>query len=404
MSFSKSFSLPERRDLWLARLYYFSFMGGWGFIFPFINLFYVSLGLSGTQIGTIASSAAIVGMVSAPLWTNEAKKRSNPRAFLQLAMLLSATCYVFISRQAVFLPILVFASFQAMSGAGILPMADTMAVTTTQAVGTGYGSVRVWGSLGWIFAVLAAGWLIEQFGFGAAFYGIATAFVLAVGLLFFIRPQQFTSHSVEGQPHGGLRLSLRRVWHDRTLFGFAIALVFVGFLNSGVLQFENVFLFELGASKRLISVAGILSAIVELPFMLFADRVMRRYGAHRLMFIALFMNIFFRLTVLTFPAIATIMAVRFIGGVSFSLYTVAFVGLISERTAPTERGTVLALYTVTIAGLVNIIASPVSGAIFDAIGPRWLYAFSAAGYLVAAMSMWLTRPHEMDASTTISGV
>jgi MFS family permease len=98
------------------------------------------------------------------------------------------------------------------------------------------------------------------------------------------------------------------------------------------------------------------------------------------------------------------MAVRFIGGVSFSLYTVAFVGLISERTAPTERGTVLALYTVTIAGLVNIIASPVSGAIFDAIGPRWLYAFSAAGYLVAAMSMWLTRPHEMGASTKISGV
>lgn len=391
MSVFKTLSVPEQRDLWLARLYYFSFMGGWGFIFPFINLFYVGLGLNGTQIGSIASTGAIVGLVAAPLWANETKKRSNPRIFLQLAMLMSATCYVLISRQTAFLPVLVIAFFQSLSGAGILPMADSLAVTVSQSASTGYGSVRMWGSLGWIFAVLTSGWLIERFGFQAGFYGIGVAFALGAGLLFFIRPQQFVSQAHGEQP-GGLRRALQRVGRDRTLIGFAVALIFVGFLNSGVLQFENVFLSQLGASKSLISVAGTLSAIVELPFLLFADRIMRRYGAHRLMFTALFMNIFFRLAVLSFPAIATIMVVRFIGGISFSLYTVSFVGLISERTSLAERGTVLALYTVTIAGLVNIFASPVAGAIFDVIGARWLYAFSALGYMVAALSLWLTRP------------
>jgi MFS family permease len=139
-------------------------------------------------------------------------------------------------------------------------------------------------------------------------------------------------------------------------------------------------------------VAGILSAIVELPFMLGADRIMRRFGAHRLLLFAVLMNALLRLTVLSFPAIYTIMAVRFIGGVSFSLYTVAFIGLISGRTSANETGTVLALFTVTIAGLVNIVASPVSGAIFDAIGARWLYALSLTGYLAAFLSLWLTRP------------
>ena len=174
--------------------------------------------------------------------------------------------------------------------------------------------------------------------------------------------------------------------------GFAIALVFIGFLNSGVLQFENVFLAELGASKRLISVAGTLSAIVELPFMIYADRFVHRIGAHRLMLIALSLTFFQRLTVLILPFIPTIMVVRFIGGIGFSFYTISFVGLISSRTQPSETGTVLALYTVTIAGLVNIVAAPVGGAIFDAIGARWLYAFSAAGYIIAATSLWLTRP------------
>lgn len=393
-SIFQQFSNPEQRDLWLARCYYFSLMGGWGFLFPFINLFYVDIGLSGAQIGIIASTGAIVGLVAAPVWANEVRKHPNPRLFLQAAMLFSAVFYILIGQQTAFAPILFFAAFQSMSGAGILPMADSMAVTVAQVNRQGYGGIRLWGSLGWIVTVPFSGWLIERFGFPAGFWGIGLALALGIVLLFLIRPRHFTSPASGDRPKGGLRLAARRILSDRTLLGFALALIFIGFLNSGVLQFENVFLYDLGATKQLISIAGILSAIVELPFMLFTDRLIHRYGAHRLMFVALFINIFLRLTVLTLPAIATIMAVRFIGGVSFSLYTISFVGLISERTEAHERGTMLALYTVTIAGLVSIIASPIAGALFDAMGARWLYAFSAAGYVIAALSMWLTRPRK----------
>jgi PPP family 3-phenylpropionic acid transporter len=182
------------------------------------------------------------------------------------------------------------------------------------------------------------------------------------------------------------------MFQDRTLLGFAIALIFIGFLNSGVLQFENVFLSQLGASKRLISVAGILSAVVELPFMIYADRFMHRLGAHRLMLVAVTLTFLQRITVLFLPSIPTIMIVRFIGGMGFSFYTISFIGLISSRTQASETGTVLALYTVTIAGLVSIIAAPIGGAIFDAVGARWLYGFSALGYIIGATSLWLTRP------------
>lgn len=389
----------DQRDLWLARLYYLSFMGGWGFIFPFINLFYVSLGLSGTQIGTIASTSSIIGLVAAPLWASRFKQAAHPRRFLQVALVLSAAGYLLISQQVAYLPILFAVTLQASAGAGVLPMSDSMAVTVAQRANTGYGSIRLWGSLGWIGCVLLAGQLIEHFGFPAGFTGIAVAFGVGMVLLFLVRPVQFSSHPPEAsseprQPQTGLRVAVARVWRDHTLLGFAAALVLIGFLNSGVLQFENVFLAELGASKSLISFAGILSALVELPFMLFADRIMRRYGAHRLMLIALLVNIFMRLTVLSLPSIYTIMAVRFVGGTSFSLYTVSFVGLISERTSASERSTVLALFTVTIASLVNIVASPLAGIAFDTLGARWLYAFAAAGYLLSALVLWLTRPRQ----------
>jgi MFS family permease len=67
-------------------------------------------------------------------------------------------------------------------------------------------------------------------------------------------------------------------------------------------------------------------------------------------------------------------------------------GIISSRTRSSETGTVLALYTVTLAGLVNILAAPVSGAIFDAIGARWLYALAMTGYALGMLMLWFTRP------------
>jgi len=379
-------------DLFFARLYYFAFMGGWGFVLPFINLFYVSLGFSGKQIGFISSTSAIVGMLASPLWVSAVKRHPQARRILQIALILGALGYILIGLQKIF-PLVIFIIFlHSLASSGIMPISDSMAVTVAQESDSGYGSVRVWASVGWIICVLSSGWLVARFGYIAAFVGICLMWLTASGLIFFIKPHYFSSHQLVDQPKPNVRVALQFIRQDKVLIGFAFALIAVGFLNSGVLQFENVFLAQLGASKQIISVAGILSAVVELPFMIFSDRIIRRVGAHRLLLTAMFLILLQRLAVLIWPFIPTIMVIRFIGGVSFSFYTISFIGLISSRTQPTQTGTVLALFTVTIAGLVNIVAAPISGAVFDVIGARWLYALSAAGYLIGVLCLWWARP------------
>jgi PPP family 3-phenylpropionic acid transporter len=380
-------------NLFFARVYYFTFMGGWGFVLPFMNLFLVSLGLSGKQVGLISSVNALVGMITSPIWVSEVKKHPRAQWLLQLAILLGAIGYFLIGHQTEFLFILLLVFLHSLAASGIMPLSDSMAVTVAEEANTGYGSVRAWASLGWIGSVLASGWLVERFGYLAAFTGVATMWIIASVVVAFIHPDHFSSKLSSAMPQTNLKLAFQRVIHNRTLLGFAFALIVIGFLNSGVLQFEYVFLEELGASKRLISVAGILSAIVELPFMIYADRIVRRVGGLRLILVAMSLTCIQRLIVFLFPAISTILVIRFIGGVAFSFYTVAFVNLISTQTAAWETGTVLALYTVTIGGLVNIIAAPVAGAIYDAIGAHWLYLLSAIGYGTGGVSLWLTRPY-----------
>jgi MFS family permease len=382
----------RNRDLSFARAYYFAFMGGWGFILPFINLFYISLGLTGAQIGTVGAVSSVVGLIVSPIVMNEVKKRPQARGILQASLISSAIFYFLLGQQTTFLLIIVIVFFQALIGAGTLPASDAMAVHVSEEAGTGYGSVRVWASVGWILVVPCSGWLIERFGFEAGFLGVSLMWLLGAVITLLIHPRYFVStHKAAGQT-SSLRTAARQITHDRTLLGYAVALIFMGFLNNGVLQFENVYLSQLGASNQLISVAGILSAIVELPFMIYADRYVRRVGPHPVLLFAVCMLLLQRAAVLLFPGIATIMIVRFVGGVSFSFITIASVFLISSRTQPHETGTVLAIYTVTLAGLVNVLAAPVAGAAFDAAGARWLYALSVTGYAIGFVSLWLTRP------------
>src|SRR5215204_1520846 len=98
--------LPPK-DLLFARLYYFTFMGGWGFILPFANLFYISLGFSGKQIGFISSISAIVGMIASPIWVSTVKKHPAAQRILQITIILGAIGYYFIGRQTDFLPIII---------------------------------------------------------------------------------------------------------------------------------------------------------------------------------------------------------------------------------------------------------------------------------------------------------
>ncbi len=386
-----SLKLPNR-DLLFARAYYFAFMGGWGFILPFINLFYISLGLSGKQIGTIGSVSSTVGLIVSPIIVTEIKKRPQARGILQASLMLGAIFYFLLGQQISFLPIVLIVFLQSLVGAGIMPASDAMAVHVSAEAGKGYGSVRVWASVGWIITVLTSGWLIERKGFEAGFLGVSLMWLTGALVTLLIQPRYFISPNFAEQHKSNLRTALKHITRDRTLLGYAIALIFMGFLNNGVLQFENVFLSQLGASKQLISVAGILSAVVELPFMIYADRYIRRAGAHRVLLFAVTMTLLQRAAVLVLPSIATIMLVRFIGGVAFSFLTIGAVFLISSRTDPNETGTVLAIYTVTLGGLVNVLAAPISGAIFDAIGARWLYMFSVTGYAIGLLSLMLTRP------------
>ena len=101
----------------------------------------------GTQIGTVSSLSAMVGLVVSPIVVTEIKKLPQARMILQLSLVFGALGYFLLGQQTLFAAILVIIFFHAVITAGIMPTSDAMAVSVSQEAGTGYGSVRVWAPL-----------------------------------------------------------------------------------------------------------------------------------------------------------------------------------------------------------------------------------------------------------------
>jgi hypothetical protein len=73
-------------------------------------------------------------------------------------------CLLLLSQQTAFIPIALFGVLNALVNAGSSPASDALVMTVLNKIRSGFGSVRLFASLGWAIAALLSGWLIEQVG------------------------------------------------------------------------------------------------------------------------------------------------------------------------------------------------------------------------------------------------
>jgi MFS transporter, PPP family, 3-phenylpropionic acid transporter len=374
----------NNRVLWGIRLYYFAWLGSGGFLLPFINLFYIRQGLTGAEVGSLSTVGAIVTIIVAPLWGRWSDSTSHPRRLLQISLLGLAVSYVFLSQQTFFWPMAMVTGLLAIIGAGVGPLSDSLTLAITGANKTGYGSVRLWGSLGWAIMAYVSGLIIERSGLFAAFAGYAAGLGLSIVILSMARvgeaiPTRPTAVRARGSPAS--------VFRNPALLALAISLGLVLLAGNPQVQFEPVYLDQLGASEGVIGFASTIGALVELPAMLWADRLIRKYGPGRIFQIFLVMKAAILGVTLLAPNVPMLIAMRAANGVAFSFFAVSQTMLVAEQAAPEQRTTALAVFSVTLPALIRIASGPLGGLAFDAFGAYWLYAIAMVGHGLAWVAL-----------------
>ncbi|NJC94873.1 MAG: hypothetical protein C3F07_07690 [Anaerolineales bacterium] len=369
--------MTSRSSLWLMRVYYLLWTGAGGFIFPFISLFYAERGLSGTQMGWLATIGSLVGLVSAPLIGRLSDNLPHPRRVLQFCLLGSGALILLLSQQQIFGWMALIVAIESFVGAPIYPLSDAQALSISNEK-DGFGSIRLWGSLGWAITAFVGGWMVGRAGLVSVFVGYALLYGLCLLVLGrIVTPPKLTRPSE--MPPLRFRLVLRALVKNRVLLGLLIALTIFWFTNIGRQQFETLYMQRLGASEQLIGWAYTYPALMELPLMLWADKLIHKYGAGRLFSFSMLLEALALVVVVIFPSLAAILFMRAASGVYYSFYAIASVAYTVEHAPEGQGATILSLYYVTLTAIISLVTAPLSGVVFDALGAYPLYIIAAIG-------------------------
>ena len=385
---------PERplrafAGLWLA---YFATIGLFN---PYAPLWFQALGMSTLAIGAIASLQSWTRLLAPYAWSWAADHSGARVALIRLAAagcLLGATGLALAPHlaatpaghaawlTAALIPALVALLF--ISNGGIVPLAEAaLAQLLTGPNGldaTRYGRVRMWGSIGFIVAVLAAGALLQPLGIGIFPW-------LVVGInatLLVVASRLPTGHEERhvGAPAPPVLPLLRQpavAWFFGSVFFTVLA-------HTSLYAFLSLYLVHSGYGKQAVGALWAVSVAVEVLFFLLQGRWFHRLSPHGWLALAA------GITALRFAAMAlagaqpvVLVLAQLTHAITFAGHHAACIALVSRHFPGRLRGRGQALYSALGYGLSGLLGGVGGGWLIDRAGFGALYAAATAAGLLA---------------------
>jgi PPP family 3-phenylpropionic acid transporter len=364
----------KARGTLAIRFYYATALAVGGVYVPFLPSWLEARGIFGIRLGLVAAAAPAMGMIAPTAFGALADMLKLRGGLLQLACAGSLLlCGALTVAEAaglapgfwvLFLGALVFALFRS-------PMsfvADIVAIELAPAAGTTYGRLRLWGSIGFMCAVLLPSAVDPRDAVGLP---AVTTGVISAALLASLRLPRKADLPDRGARRGAGRLLLEG---DFSLFLAAVFLAQFG--HAAYDLCFSIHLFDLGAPRMTIRWMWALGTGTEVIMMAFAAPLFRAFaplslfafgiGAASLRWAAL--------ALLRSPAV--ILALQPLHALSFGLTWLSAVHYTSRRFSPQSLGTAQGLFA-TATGAGSVAGMLVWGSVYQRAGGAAVFGTAA---------------------------
>ncbi len=359
------------------RALYLVYFAALGSVLPYQVLFLERNGLSATEIGFLASLAALAAVVPGLLWVSwsDAVHRRGPFiVFGFVAQMGLWLAFPLATRFGQFLLLMV-------SGAIAVPpleaLLNAMVLGSLEKgrMGSGYALVRIWGSIGWIISGAIVGVVIQAGGLKMAF--VVGALLLVVCL---------TQPIADGmKPDGVLQQSdPRRHASLNWSYSFLVATVMRAVSLGMSYTFVSVYLDGIGTPLWLLGWAWAISALPEIPIMVFAGRLSDRIGRVPLLVVGFSCSgiMAFLFSAVRSPSLAVpLMA---LSGVSYGFWYIASVGYIADATPYGRQATAQGLFALLTTSLPRVAGPYLGGLMIDRLSLSSMFGVSGILSLLAS--------------------
>jgi PPP family 3-phenylpropionic acid transporter len=296
-----------------------------------------------------------------------------------LAMLFAAGLVLFDRFWLILLTLLLFSFFWHAS----LPQFESYTFRKLAAEKHRYGQIRLWGSLGFIGAVLVLGWLFELYSI-ALFPVVMSVLLLFVwGSTFLVKDQKFVE-----QEHFSSENFLQIICRPEVL-----ALLVVSFLvqlSHGVYySFFTIQMIELGVSKTLTAWLWALGVVAEIAVFWWMASLFKQFSIRHLILIAIALTVLrWTITGQLDQYLGWILFAQLLHAASFGLFHASAIHLIDRYFTGAHHGKGQALFAASSHGLGGAVGMFIAGYAWQAGGAELSYAMTALFASFALLIAW----------------
>jgi PPP family 3-phenylpropionic acid transporter len=263
-----------------------------------------------------------------------------------------------------------------------VPLLDTHASLVLGQTGQDYGSLRVWGSIGFVVISLAFQLLgyprpDREGSIVTTFIVVAAAYLVAVTVLPRARSAPISSQSPD-------RARLPRS------FPLVIAIVILS--NTGFSVHSSFFSLYVQDMLPgfLVSGAWAIGAVAEIPIVLYGGPTLRKLGVRSMLALA-GAGMAARLIVYAAaPHTAPVLAAQLLHALTFGALHIAGMGYVTTAVQPESRGKAVSIYSALGFGLPGLLGGVLGGQLLEAHGFStmfWIFALAPAlGAAIAAFA------------------
>lgn len=366
---------------------YFAFIGAFA---PYFSLYLVSIGASAWDIAVLISLMQVTRVFAPNFWAWFADHHGAKHALLRASLALAALafCGTFATRS--FWGLLAVLAALSFFSSAANPLLEATTFGHLRGRLERYGTIRLWGSVGFIAAVLAVGAALDRLGIAHLLW-MLLAILAAAAALAWLLP------AVGGERPAG-RVALWPVVRRPEVAALLAACFLMSVAHGPLYVFFSIYLSELGFSKTVVGGLWALGVVAEILVFLAAPRWLARFEL-RTILIASFACAVLRFALIGWAArsVAALVLAQLLHAATFGSYHVAALGVVNAWFGGAGQVRGQALYLSLSFGAGGFLGGLASGVLWETVGPAWTYTAASAA-AAAGMVVLLARRRLLPAA------
>ncbi len=363
--------------------FYFIFFSAVGAMAPYWTLYLGDRGLSATAIGALVALMTVTKVIAPNFWGWLADVSLGRTWTIRISAVLALVAFAGLFMPGGIIWLVLVVALYGFFSQGVLPQFEALTLGHLGSGTARYARIRIWGSVGFIVAVVVAGWILERTGPGWVPVLVWPLLALVAVSCFTVRASQrdepCATQCEPGPPMDRLAIG-----------GFLLACLLMQLSHAPFYVFFTIHLDELGYGRGLIGQLWALGVIAEIGAFWAMAALTARFGL-RALFLFCFVAGALRWTIVAELAddLIWLAISQILHAATFGIYHAAAVQLVHRLFAPAYRGRGQGLYSSIGFGLGGGLGSLLTGFAWEICGPYFTWMSAAVVSVLGMLVVWL---------------